>query len=361
MSSEQAALNDANASSFPDTEPSATQSCPLAKGIILGVFFDGTSNNKYKDTALGKETNVARLWTVYKETEDERYVREKLYIIGPGAVNGKSDQVEVAGTKPSESGGWWNRMTGMAFGFGAKDRLNIAYNWVKSKAAPHKPPYDDLVDVYGFSRGASLSRTFVNLINQAMKKKDVPNLDMRFLGIFDTVGSWLLGESKYINEGLVPSDARSWAHFTAKEEHRLMFPLSVLSSSDKQYSGIHSDVGGGIKDHTPTANARNSMAFVTCNHMWVRSTESNVDIAEPSANGVNVAELYAESQKYDGTASADPSPAFQAQRKAWLSEYVHDSVSLEPWNWSNIGGKRRIIHPGQRKIGAFPPNFSWKG
>lgn len=357
MSSEQAALNDANASAFPDTEPSATKSCPLAKGIILGVFFDGTSNNKYKDTALGKETNVARLWNVYKENEDERYVREKLYIIGVGAVDGNKDQVEVPGAKPAESGNLWNKITGMGAGYGGKERLNIAYNWVKSKAEPHKPPYDDLLDVYGFSRGASLSRTFVNLINQAMRKKDVPNLDMRFLGIFDTVGSWLLGEAKFMNEGLVPADVRSWAHYTARDEHRLMFPLSVLSSTDVQYAGIHSDVGGGIKDQQP--KIRNSMAFVTCNHMYLASVKANVDIAEPPTNGVPIESLYADSVKYDG-GPVDPNPAFQAAQKEWMSTYVHNSVGYEPWNWS-FSKTRRIIKPAQKKIGSAPPNFTWKG
>src|SRR5262245_51001465 len=94
---QQASLNDANANAFPDKEPSAVNSCPLQQGIILGVFFDGTGNNKYADEAGGSESNVARLWKVYKEFSDDRYVREKLYIIGVGAASG-DEEVEVEGT-----------------------------------------------------------------------------------------------------------------------------------------------------------------------------------------------------------------------------------------------------------------------
>ncbi len=56
---EQAGLNDANASAFPDKEPSATQSCPLEKGIICGVFFDGTGNNRYDSNNSGSYNSNA--------------------------------------------------------------------------------------------------------------------------------------------------------------------------------------------------------------------------------------------------------------------------------------------------------------
>ena len=54
------------------------------KRLRLGVFFDGTGNNKYVDEP-GHETNVVRLLNPYKDTTDDLIVRDKLYLIGVGA------------------------------------------------------------------------------------------------------------------------------------------------------------------------------------------------------------------------------------------------------------------------------------
>jgi Uncharacterized alpha/beta hydrolase domain (DUF2235) len=364
---EQAGLNDANASGFSEAEPSATQTCPMAKGIILGVFFDGTGNNKYTDgqdadgepkpAASNTETNVSRLWKVYQTFEDQRYVRDKLYIIGIGATDG-GEKVEQPGARPDEATNWVAHKYQQATGAGGKQRLNIAYRWVKAKASPHKPPYDDLLDVYGFSRGASLSRTFVNLVNQAMKK-EITNLTTRFLGVFDTVGSWGDDERPFMNEGLDSGDARSWAHFTARFEHREHFPLTELSGADKQYAGVHSDVGGGYADEVP--RVRNSMAFVTCNHMWRRSVESHVDITAPPTNGVNIDDLYARSEKYGTLTPTKGDTLGASKHEEFMSTYVHDNTSSwKPWNFSTDDDQRVVIRVTKFLIGSPPPNFTWR-
>lgn len=351
---DQAALNDANASSFPDKEPSAAATCPLEKGIILGVFFDGTGNNKYDSDKA--ETNVARLWRAYKTTTDDRYSREKLYLIGVGAVNSGDDKrVEVEGTAPE--GGFWHNLGGNKGGSGGKERLNIAYRWVKSKTQPKLEEEKKLVDTYGFSRGASLARTFVNLVNQALKQ-EVKNVSHRFLGVFDTVGSWSSEEEKTINEGLDSGDSYGWAHFTARHEHREHFPLTRLPGADKEYAGVHSDVGGGYPDEQP--KVRNSLAFVTCNHMYKRSIETSVDMDEPPKNGVNIEELYRQSEEYCAPAIYDPNGAWAKARKDWFDTYVHDSTGWAPWNWSTGDKVRVVLEHAKRKIGALPPNFTWQ-
>jgi hypothetical protein len=349
---DQAALNDANASAFRDAAPSAANSCPLEKGIILGVFFDGTGNNKY-DRSLA-ETNVARLWRAYREFSDDRYTREKLYIIGVGQVDG-DERVEVPGTRPE--GGFWHNVGGKKGGSGGKERLNIAYRWVKSKTQPKLPDEKKLIDTYGFSRGASLARTFVNLVNQALKR-EVQNVSHRFLGVFDTVGSWNSTEQRTINDGLDSGDSYAWAHFTARHEHREHFPLTRLPGADKEYAGVHSDVGGGYADETP--RVRNHLAFVTCNHMYKRSRESNVDMVEPPKNGVNIEQLYRQAEEYCAPAIYDPNGAWARRRRVWFETYVHDSTGWAPWNWSASGGQREILEVRKRRIGAMPPNFTWR-
>ncbi|MCC6553515.1 MAG: DUF2235 domain-containing protein [Polyangiaceae bacterium] len=354
---EQASLNDANAGAFRDAQPSSTETCPLEKGLIAGIFFDGTGNNKYADAAGGSESNVARLYEVYKKFTDERWVREKLYIIGPGAASGDEEGEEGAETIPE--GGFWHNIGGQKGGSGGRERLNIAYRWLKAKCDEHKPPEKKLVDTYGFSRGASLARTFVNLVNQALKQ-EVENVSHRFLGVFDTVGSWSSEEEVSMNPGLDSGDSYAWAHFTARHEHRKHFPLSVLPGADKEYTGVHSDVGGGYADQTP--RVRNHIAFVTCNHMYLRSIESTVDMDPPPTNGVNIDQLYDEMEIYGGGRAVmyDPNGSFPIERQRWMATYVHTSTGAMPWNWSTWSGRRRTIQHEKRTIGALPPNFTWR-
>ncbi|MFO0587885.1 MAG: DUF2235 domain-containing protein [Polyangiaceae bacterium] len=349
---DQAALNDANASAFPEREPSAAQSCPLEKGIICGVFFDGTGNNRYDRSRA--ETNVSRLYVKYKKFTDDRYVRDKLYIIGPGAASG--DETTEGGADTVPQGGWWHNIWGQAKGKGGKERLNIAYRWLKAKFGEHTATEHKMLDTYGFSRGASLSRTFVNLTNQALKR-EIENINVRFLGVFDTVGSWGGGEEAFENDGLDSGDALNWAHFTARHEHREHFPLTRLSGADKEYAGVHSDVGGGYADERP--KVRNSLAFVTCNHMYLRSIESNVDMDVPPTNGVNIAELYRQSEEYCAPAIFDPNGAWAARRKLWFETYVHDSTGWAPWNWSTDDKIRVVLQHRKKHLGSPPPNFTW--
>ncbi len=349
---EQAGLNDANASAFPDKEPSATQSCPLEKGIICGIFFDGTGNNRY-DASLA-ETNVSRLYVVYKTFEDDRYVREKLYIIGPGAASGDEETEGGADTVPE--GGFWHNIGGKAKGSGGRERLNIAYRWLKAKCSPHTPTEKKLVDAYGFSRGASLARTFINLTNQGLKQ-EVENVSSRFLGVFDTVGSWGSAEEPFVNEGLDSGDTYNWAHFTARHEHREHFPLTRLPGADKEYAGVHSDVGGGYADERP--RVRNSLAFVTCNHMYKRSIESDIDMDEPPKNGVNIELLYRQSEEYCAPSIYDPNGPWAAAKRVWFETYVHDSTGWAPWNWSATDKVRVVLEHRKRRIGSLPPNFTW--
>src|SRR4051794_20133854 len=84
---DRAALNNAKAQNAVDEAPSDKKPCPYMKRLRIGVFFDGTNNNRYRDEATGADTNVDRLYNVYHTNEDEIAVRDKLYLIGVGAVD----------------------------------------------------------------------------------------------------------------------------------------------------------------------------------------------------------------------------------------------------------------------------------
>ncbi|WP_272159075.1 phospholipase effector Tle1 domain-containing protein, partial [Vibrio algivorus] len=146
-------------------------------------------------------------------------------------------------------------------------------------------------DVFGFSRGAALARHFVNAALKGIPDYDkprngddglgiTPNLlgiesgevfnptqgyevdsskavSVRFVGLFDTVGSFYLpgnqGNGQFLL-GLEPDCAQTVLQLTAHHEYRHNFPLTSLSTGNaplpsnfyqEVFPGAHSDVGGG--------------------------------------------------------------------------------------------------------------------
>lgn len=425
---DRAALNDARSRVMPDETPSDRQSCPVLKRLRLGVFFDGTNNNRYRDSARGRETNVVRLWRVYHENEDAEAVRDKLYLIGLGGVDSANETFTDAERQRQATGAdrvrrgeeamqsaaeagygtvdlrvfsgedqGLGRGLGLAAGLGAQERLNIAYQWVKEKITQHEGRYtresEKLIDVYGFSRGATLARTFVNLINQGLiRREHFQNVRIRFLGIFDTVGSvgipgslWGGARNPGQNLGLDSNDFYGCSHFTARHEYRANFPLSTLPGFDREYTGAHSDVGGGYCNdpgtgRTPNGEAlgddergkRNHLAFITLIDMYQESINRRVDMDRPAVpGGVDLARLRREADEYGGGVAVmyDPNGSFPRQRRAWMSTYVHESAN--EWVIGNFfnpnaprteGGRRvreKLVHRKLQLVG-LPPNFSWR-
>ena len=106
---EKATLNNAQAAENPDAPPGAKECCP--RKLILGVFFDGTGNNEGRDRAKKSESNVARLHKAYKDNDDDKAIREKLYIPGVGTgMSGSSGDQLVSQQQSSQDTGAANRL-----------------------------------------------------------------------------------------------------------------------------------------------------------------------------------------------------------------------------------------------------------
>lgn len=148
-----------------------------------------------------------------------------------------------------------------------------------------------LFDVFGFSRGAALARHFINALKDGIPginspgepdapESVFPNLfvpaedgttyrkdtkrthSVRFVGLFDTVGSFYLPGNS--DEGnfqldLSPDCATTVYQITAAHEYRANFPLTTLKSKDESlpvnffeeaYPGCHTDIGGGYPSKT---------------------------------------------------------------------------------------------------------------
>lgn len=277
--------------------------------ITLGIFFDGTLNNKNnvnerrantevfqkqgkdsdKDTSYyGDWSNVARLWDCYDKDNS-------IYVEGIGTEDKKSDT-----------------MMGYAFGGGVtgiRGKVRKACEKITEKIVNILGEEDaDMVsvltfDVFGFSRGAAAARNFVYEVGKSKYKADiyvppsqggyvspiltdndgyatdleelparghlgihlqkagimVNRIEIRFLGIFDTVSSYSKNFSLFPNFSNDIAElhldniarARRIVHFIAENEHRKNFALTnVHTGIEKTFPGVHSDIGGGYENGT---------------------------------------------------------------------------------------------------------------
>ncbi|OEE74150.1 hypothetical protein A1OQ_09940 [Enterovibrio norvegicus FF-162] len=287
------------------------------KTLRIGVFFDGTGNNlendKYKEArGNASRTNIARLFEAYPE---EVGVSHKIYVSGIGTVDFDGvppSEIEKA-IDSGEDMTMWSQMTG-AQDFLIFSETGAHYKW-QSLIKQLYDIYEQLnevnkynsvehieFDVFGFSRGAALARHFVNaalsgfpdysaplappgsdsatqrkaarysvgIFPHLLSNNKSPSLNktchyhvdaskrvsVRFVGLFDTVGSFYLAGNNDDGEfklGLEPDCAETVYHITAFHEYRKNFPLTSLRSKRKLpanfyeevFPGAHADVGGG--------------------------------------------------------------------------------------------------------------------
>ena len=223
----------------------------------FGVFFDGTGNDLQNDLADPNDdrapTNVAKLWELYRHQSDG--VTQRWYVEGIGTHAGQPDDT-------------FDLATAETFGQRIGSTLKRVQKFFK-----HTPLAKvGVLDIFGFSRGAAEARAFVN---EVVRLNTVDpdywggaKLKVRFLGLFDTVGSvGIPGDNDNDNPtadrgmggpivlDLDPSSVEFAYQLTAEDEERKNFPLSSLRSgpsaplptnfAEETLPGAHSDIGGG--------------------------------------------------------------------------------------------------------------------
>lgn len=258
---------------------------PRCKGqVFIGLFFDGTGNNKQLDhdslpPAKRKHSNVVRLFNTYRDSPGSGYFRH--YIPGVG-----TPFPEIGDTNSPEKK--LNLGSGMAekgehrIAWALIQLINSAHRYVTSapliqpgqdktivnnmasttnpaamrrvvlrtwqdklKVALEgkKPEVEQInLSVFGFSRGAAEARVFCNWLFEVCTQDrggwtfaGIP-IRVQFLGIFDTVASVGLAN---LYETMPMAGHQSWAdnnlqihpaiercvHFVAGHEVRACFPL----------------------------------------------------------------------------------------------------------------------------------------
>jgi len=271
--------------------------------VTIGVFFDGTLNNRY-NTKRGAEwaikhydddkitsykndySNVAKLADLYQCNGDKQFA---IYIEGIGTKKYGSDHL----------------ILGAGLGIGPTGVINRVWKACeKIVARTYTKQIDTLTfDVFGFSRGAAAARNFAYQVSHAMsgnnpetiaivapegflrfeynkkQKKGPKRFKIRFLGLFDTVLSHGTkhqdGDTQTLNIKLDESKKATFTNedgnretitiidnvlqLTAADEHRVNFALTDISSIEdgKNYKsfelpGVHSDIGGGYNNDNNT-------------------------------------------------------------------------------------------------------------
>lgn len=220
-------------------------------------------------------SNVAKLYALYPDNKSKNLYR--IYIRGVGTVTAATCQNDYT-------------ILGMGLGLGEEGGLarilearnNLLFILRKFKDCS---PASVTLDVFGFSRGAALARHFVNLILDGLPDfsqkpqsvianppkfgalrygnpipmpqetatfvhQPLPNVKIRFLGLFDTVGSFYLpGTEKngvfilHLPKGC----ADKVLHLVSEDERRKNFRCTRIDDvgTEIKVAGVHSDIGGG--------------------------------------------------------------------------------------------------------------------
>ncbi|BBP00022.1 T6SS phospholipase effector Tle1-like catalytic domain-containing protein [Sulfuriferula nivalis] len=285
----------------------ATDTQPKCSGQVhVGMFFDGTGNNKTADyddlpPEKRKHSNIVKLFHAYPDAPDRGYIAN--YIPGVGTafpeigekstsamgsaaaaggaariiwgllqvVNAPYRYVTTAPLIPDNQAGDISNM--QAWTADAENR-KVLHHWqdqLKAALAGKKPHVEQInLSVFGFSRGAAEARVFCNWLMSVCKQENggwtfagIP-LCITFLGIFDTVASvgaanlWggnsVTGHQQWADNSLQIHPAiERCVHFVAGHEVRATFPLDSTrikqqypaNTKEVVYPGSHSDLGGG--------------------------------------------------------------------------------------------------------------------
>lgn len=277
--------------------------------LRLGVFFDGTGNNRDNsesvigcyatsvnlqelaedirghctahgydaegsspDSSYGNDvTNVARLYELYRDHANERLAQDatqaslKIYLEGIGTSSGKEDSLYSQATGLGSTG-VLARVEQSSAAIARQIRLLLDNN-------PDVKIFRIELDVFGFSRGAAAARHFANDVRKGARSllaKTLPagspaltdgfawrlhdELALNFIGLFDTVagivsplrGDFITANAK--NHGLDLKLAPGAARKVVQLVARDEYRHNfplTRTDHDIVMPGTHSDIGGG--------------------------------------------------------------------------------------------------------------------
>ena len=256
--------------------------------ITIGLFFDGTGNNKAnidfgknkprsywlsyrrlsktRDLILGGSSYDQAYSNIVKLEQSACSYTHKFYIEGIGTSDGEPDSLRGL----AYGRGYWTGTKAKAEK-GIKKIIDTLFSNYSSLQSNVK--FDIKIDAFGFSRGAASARFFTYLaikkscnLECKLTKKGwkIENVQVNFVGLFDTVASYGIAHSNDTKPLYLDAItcANTVVHLCAAEEHRINFPLTNIKSAIRGANkinqktaielflpGVHSDIGGGYTDN----------------------------------------------------------------------------------------------------------------
>ncbi len=224
----------------------------MGKNIIL--CFDGTCNDP--------EDSLQKVRITGKVEDDSISNVLKLHLLFGGILKRKvevSNQMSFYYSGVGTYGNRFERLRNMIRSPENEDVGTIIKRAVKDLYLHHQP--EDLLFVFGFSRGAAIARRFVSVLKETFPAlgKEVP--EVRFLGVFDTVAA--MNRPNLMKEEIKPASdvvfenqtisplINEALHLLSLDERRIAFMPTLMNRDPERvtevwFSGAHSDVGGGF-------------------------------------------------------------------------------------------------------------------
>ncbi|MFQ2290970.1 T6SS phospholipase effector Tle1-like catalytic domain-containing protein [Aeromonas enteropelogenes] len=328
--------------------------------LRIGVFFDGTSNNTFnhligKDgietfleqcaapeerEALRKQceagdvplkvasqandiTNIGKAHALY-DISTSGVLSVPVYIDGIGTENGEGDTGAGQGADTGSTSSLAKVEQACKTKIVEELKLQLGPT-LSILDCIHKIDFD----VFGFSRGASAARQFVNMIDQqanhllaeAVGSESTIKLKagfdwasredcrIKFVGLFDTVCTAMFNKR---NVTLAPDCAERVVHLIAADEWRYFFALTRICNdiagakiapnfTEVIIPGSHSDVGGGYYSRWSLSNPNSDPAITEQVSIKVcRSEESATTYDPKNSSAYRRARQYAEEQVVKG-------------------------------------------------------------
>lgn len=278
--------------------PVKTASCMT--DVWFTAFFDGSNNSLYDENERPAQqqeyTNIARLFFSHVQSDASKAIAVQ-YLQGVGR------RFPEIGD-PGGAAGMGTGFMGMERVDFAEKRLTFAINTQKSRGLKVDTVH---IAVFGFSRGATLARAFVNRLAKQAKQqggqwfREGARLRIYFVGIFDTVASVGLPRehNTYAKELGIPPIVERCVHMVAAHELRFAFPLDSVrrdghypaNTVEYVYPGMHSDVGGGYA--AEEQGRFNAYEKLPLHRMYHEAETAGVPLLPPERWDAHIRSLFA--------------------------------------------------------------------
>ena len=239
--------------------------------------FDGTWNDSSSpDRDTSQDTNVHRFRELYAENTN--------YLDGVGSRWG------IVG-----------KLIGGATGAGAAKRVEEQFaNLQKAFKSG-----DEIIDVVGYSRGATIARLFVHeiekLYDQIQRGDGTPLTEppsVRFLGLFDTVASFGIAWSDDDDfRKDIPEFVEYTFHAMALDETRETFGIerclgNRAKITEVWFRGSHGDIGGNgaYYDQKNEEHPNRKRSFIALNWMLAKARACGLPVGDSTSLPDSVAE-----------------------------------------------------------------------